>query len=369
MNCAEIDTILSNPNDYARMLKARGRVIVGGPCSYLPEEIIMASGAHPWRIFGDASQISLAESHLQAYCCSVARGILEEGLSGELSFLDGIIFPHTCDTLQRLSDIWRINIKNCFHLDIVHPVVLNSPSALEYAHDRLINFKDNLQEKLSVTINDADLERAIALSNRIREQLRELYRLRSEHPARFEACEIPTVMKCAMLMEREKLSSWLRTLIADKRLAAAFPSINDGKRVMLVGGVCYYPNIYDLLARAGGVVVYDDLCVGSRYFDFDVPTDKPPLLALAERIVARAPCPAKHAGLEARGQRITQLAKSNGVEGIIFLQTKFCDPHAFDYPYLKEATGSIPSLLLEIGDELPPEGQLRTRCEAFFEAL
>ncbi|MDD5168269.1 MAG: 2-hydroxyacyl-CoA dehydratase, partial [Syntrophales bacterium] len=77
--------------DYARELKkASGKKIVGYVCSYTPEEIILAAGAHPMRLFGSKENIHLADSHLQSYCCSVVRGILEEGLSGRLDFLDGL---------------------------------------------------------------------------------------------------------------------------------------------------------------------------------------------------------------------------------------------------------------------------------------
>jgi len=50
---------------------------------------------------------------------------------------------------------------------------------------------------------------------------------------------------------------------------------------------------------------------------------------------------------------------------------KFCDPHAFDYPYLKEALAdaSIPSLLLEVEDQPQAQSQLKTRIEAFLETL
>ena len=56
---------------------------------------------------------------------------------------------------------------------------------------------------------------------------------------------------------------------------------------------------------------------------------------------------------------------------MIFFLLKFCDPHAFDYPYLKEALDreGIPSMLLEVEDRLPADGQLRTRFEAFVEMI
>ncbi len=63
--------------------------------------------------------------------------------------------------------------------------------------------------------------------------------------------------------------------------------------------------------------------------------------------------------------------KENHADGVIFLFLKFCDPHAFDYPYIKEMLDKegIPSMLFEVEDQLPSEGQFKTRCEAFIEML
>ena len=57
--------------------------------------------------------------------------------------------------------------------------------------------------------------------------------------------------------------------------------------------------------------------------------------------------------------------------GVIFLLLKFCDPHSFDYPYMKEMLDAVgvPSMLMEIEQDLPSEGQLSTRFEAFIEML
>ena len=57
-----------------------------------------------------------------------------------------------------------------------------------------------------------------------------------------------------------------------------------------------------------------------------------------------------------------------GARGVVFVFLKFCDPHGFDYPYIKSMLdeAGIPSMLFEIEDRLPAEGQLRTRIEAFW---
>jgi benzoyl-CoA reductase/2-hydroxyglutaryl-CoA dehydratase subunit BcrC/BadD/HgdB len=83
---------------YARSWKNEtGGKIIGHFCSYTPVEIIAAAGALPFRIFGSADNVFKSDAHLQAYSCSLVRGALGDALSGRLDFLDGTVFPHTCD--------------------------------------------------------------------------------------------------------------------------------------------------------------------------------------------------------------------------------------------------------------------------------
>ena len=72
-----------------------------------------------------------------------------------------------------------------------------------------------------------------------------------------------------------------------------------------------------------------------------------------------------------RGEYLVRQVKKSQADGVIFLYLKFCDPHAFDYPYIKSMLDEegIPNLLLELEDSSPSEGQFRTRCEAFVEML
>ncbi|MBU2027570.1 MAG: 2-hydroxyacyl-CoA dehydratase family protein, partial [Proteobacteria bacterium] len=175
--------ILKDPNGYVKRFKAESRrKVVGTFCSYAPEEIILAAGAHPFRLFDSGEKIRLADAHLQAYCCSLVRGALEDALGGRLEFLDGVVFPHTCDSIQHLSDIWRLNVPTCFHLDVVLPVKLDTDGARQYLIDVLNRFRGELGEKLGVTISDDDLRTAIRTCNRIRAALGRIYDLKSDRP-------------------------------------------------------------------------------------------------------------------------------------------------------------------------------------------
>ncbi|MCK5684724.1 2-hydroxyacyl-CoA dehydratase, partial [bacterium] len=90
---------LNDISTTALKIKGGNKKIIGHLCSYTPEEIVHAAGLHPMRLFSSKSDIVLAENHLQAYCCSLVRGVLEDSLSGKFDFLDGTIFPHTCDSI------------------------------------------------------------------------------------------------------------------------------------------------------------------------------------------------------------------------------------------------------------------------------
>src|SRR3989339_1489352 len=140
----EFSRVIKDPYDYERKLK-KEKKIVGTLCSYAPEEIIIAAGAHPFRLFDSGQKGRFADAHLQSYCCSLVRGILEDALAGRLEFLDGTVFPHTCDSMQRLSDIFRMNGKYLFFADVVLPAKLNTESAKIYMADILASFKNGLE--------------------------------------------------------------------------------------------------------------------------------------------------------------------------------------------------------------------------------
>ena len=369
---AQFKAALADPNGYGRQLKLQtNKKIVGYTCSYVPEELISAAGAHPFRIFGTTGGIHLADAHLQSYCCSLVRGMLEEGLSGGLDFLDGVIFPHSCDSIQRLSDIWRLNITKPFHLDLVLPVKLNTPSARQYYEDILEKLRRDLEARLQVKLSDAMIQGAVKTGNAIRRCMSQLYRLRCERPDVIKGSDFHSVIRGAMIMDRERLVDTLGGIAQELDQTAAAAKGPARKRLVLAGSICSHPDVYDLIEAAGGVVVWDDLCTGLRYFEGTIDEAAPPIRAIAERYLERIICPAKHAGVLKRGENLLRAVRESRAEGVVFLFMKFCDPHAFDYPYIQEMLEKegVPTLMVDIEEQLPSGGQLATRFETFMEIL
>ena len=362
--------IAADPLTYVRQWRQRtAGPVIGTFCSYAPEEIIVAAGGLPVRLLASGSDMQGADAHLQAYSCSLVRGVLADLRAGRLDGLDGVVFPHTCDSIQRLSDVWRLQTPERFHADVVWPVTVHRPGAEAYAVEILKAFAARLADYFHRPVDDAALRSAADLYNRIREQLQSLYAVLRRHPGRITGADMSAVMRASMVMDRWELNDALSERLPELVKAPAISA--DAKRLMLAGGICDLPDLYRMIEAAGAVVVADDLCTGSRYAAGRIDTDIDIWHGLARRYLERAVCPAKHAGITTRGDEIVAQARQAEVDGVVLLYLKFCDPHLFDYPYLKQRLESagLPVLMVELQEGHLGEGQLRTRLEAFLEML
>jgi len=362
--------IAEQPLPYLQNWKAKtGRKILGYFCTNTPEEIIQAAGILPVRLWGSKENISLAAQHLQSYSCSLVQSSLESALRGDLNFFDGTIFPHTCDSIQRLSDIWLENLRFPFHWDLILPVKLHTESARVYLIQELRRLRQGLQEFTGRTIANDDLRSSFALFNSNRDLLRRLARRQTQIAGRLSAADFFALVKTAMLLPKEEHSAKLEAILsAEEEEPALLP---NGRRLFLVGSVCDQSLIFDLLDNWGMVVVGDDFCTGWRYFSDDVSLSGDPIEALTDRLLVKVPCPCKyHPGID-RAAELLRRVEMTEAQGVIFLLLKFCDPHAFDYPYLRDklAERKIPSLLLEIEPGGLPLGAIETRLKAFIETL
>jgi bzd-type benzoyl-CoA reductase N subunit len=371
MNPDAFAEIVKDPKAYGRQRRAQSsKPVIGYFCSYTPEEVILAAGAHPFRIFGTSRNIERADEHLQTYSCSLVRGALEDALAGNLDFLAGTVFPHTCDSIQRLSDIWRINVSLPFHCDVVLPVKLDTESARAYFLDVLQRFRSDLEKNLGRPITEGGLRQAIKKTNQIRRLLRKLYESHEQNPGAPTGHELYNIMRAAMMMDRDDLLANLPGVIESFNGRPVKKTSGD-KRLVLAGSFCEHPDIYSIIEDGGGQVVWDDFCSGARYVEGLIDEAAEPLAAIADRYIRRVACPAKHSGLTNRAEHLISLVRHNKADGVAFLLVKYCDPHAFDYPYLKTALDGegIPNILIEVSDQLPALGQLKTRFEAFIEML
>lgn len=340
-----------------------GRRAVGYFCTYAPLEVLHAAGFAPVRLMQLGGPVARADAHLPSYSCALVRAASERLLSGELDFLSGVLFVHTCDTMQCVADIWRMARPSFPVLNFSLPTVLSSTHAREYCRAVLHRLMGALEDLFAVRITEAALRASIALYNEQRRLLAELYNTRE----RYRPDLLYTLMLAGMLMPVEEHNRLMRSALRDLQPQ---PRRQSRPRILLIGATMDDLAIPRLFEDLGGLIVGDDLCTGSRYVEAQVEEEEEPLKALAERFFRRPPCPAKYDPARPRAVRVLDLVRSAKADCAVLILPKFCDPHAFDCVPVTEALdrAGVPTLLLETDITASLE-QARTRLQAFVEMV
>ena len=97
-------------NEYgsrARELKAAGTKVIGYLSVLTPVEILTAAGAVPIRLKGNVSEaISKGDTYMESIVCPFVRNVFDAAVKGKYEFLDGMVLPHQCDSIDRTNDTW-----------------------------------------------------------------------------------------------------------------------------------------------------------------------------------------------------------------------------------------------------------------------
>jgi bzd-type benzoyl-CoA reductase N subunit len=359
-----------DPYPHMAKLRDEGEIPMGVFCSYTPEEILHAAGFTPVRLMGAVRSLTHSDAYLQTYCCSLARTDLDMALAGELDYLEGAVFVQTCDTMMRLSDIWRRNTNFPFHGDLVLPIRMGEDTSLPFVVEEVKRFRRSVEEYTGEDIWDDALNESIHVYNRNRRLADRLYKLRATNHGVIDGLSATAVITAGFWMRREKHNELLHELL--EGLDAGSPQADARTPLLLSGSVCTIPDIMELVVELGADVVDDDFCSGHRYFDNYVDEADSPEEALARRLWGRVNCPAKQQSIEDRMEHLLRQVRDSGAKGVVFFLQSFCEPHLFDIPYMKGRLMEeleVPSLVLENELQSFSRGQLRTRLQAFIETI
>jgi benzoyl-CoA reductase/2-hydroxyglutaryl-CoA dehydratase subunit BcrC/BadD/HgdB len=364
----EFETITSKGYREIASFLPKDRLPVGFFCPFVPEELIHAAGALPFRLMGTAIKMSHAQAHLPTNCCHLVKSSLESLLQGELDFLKGIIFSHSCDTMQGLADIWALQKRIPLQFNLMIPSRLNSEPSRIYLRSEIERFKNFLESNVG-KITPQDLKASIRLFNRIREKVAEIYARRPKGYREISGSDFARIIRAGYLMDRRRYLELLDEFLN------VLPETPEGSEnpvpVYLAGNMTHDDPYFSYIEEAGAVILQDDLCSGTRFLRLMVPEDIDPMEGLTNRYFTSFVCPNKHQGAYAHAETLLGEVQKSGARGVIFLLYKYCETHFFDYPDLKQALEikGIPTLLLEVEDPSFSVGQLKTRIQAFVEML
>lgn len=366
---AKFEEIINNRHQIAQGWKAAGKKVIGYFCIYTPEEVLYAAGILPVRIMGINEPPSQADTHIQPFYCPLSRSVLDQGLRGDYHYLDGLVTAYSCDTYRGIFNIWLYNLAPPFARILGMPSMLNVPEAQTLLVHELEEFKKSLEDAFGHDITDEALRHAIEVYNTSRSLLRKIYQLRQQSPPTITGTEVLAVILSSMLAPKETHNQLLTDLLPELTNRGNTARNNDVPRLMLIGSEMDNLDIIRLIEEPGAVVVADDLCTGSRYFWNDCATEEDPLEALARRYLNIIPCPTKYP-IQPKYEHILGMMDKFGVQGVIILLQKFCNPHEFEFPYLQSLlkTHQVPFVCIEVDTTYSAE-EIQNQAEALIERI
>jgi benzoyl-CoA reductase subunit C len=373
--CAEIIGDLSFP-EVRRWKKEHpgGKAIAHFPV-YAPVELIHACGAFPVSLngAGDRLDIQHADARFGSFICSIVKTTLEMGMTNHLDVMDGILFSTICDSARNLCYVMKRNYPNMY-LDFMHLPHNPAPGSgvAQFLAEEYTRVKKEIEAMTGKTATDDELRKSIALYNKNRSLIRDLYSLRSEKPEVLRTSELYVLMRVGNFIPVETHNQWLAEALEELRGKTGKP--RDSIRVVVEGSFCEQPplDLIKIIEDAGCYVVDDDFILGRRWFTEDVPVDGNPLLALADSYVNRSVYSSvRHDYRKPRHKELVKKVRSRNARAVIMLIAKFCEPALFDYVLFKRELEAqhIPHLLLEFEEKAFTFERLRTEVETFVESL
>lgn len=366
----KIQEVLEDPLRFIRNWKSQtGQRVIGIFLPDVPEELIDASGMLPFTVL-DCKKSPSPTGIIPSFACSLISSTLNQACLGDLEFLDGMVIPHLCDSSRALFHLWERRFPKQFSDQVRLPKKLSSQGAKAYLSEELKRFKETLEKSFGVNISNEELWKSINTYNENRQYLRTIQALRSQNMGLINNYEFFSLVKSSMVMPKNEHNQILKEILAHVESSCARFDNRPPVKVFVSGKLVEPLEIFQWMDEAGILVAGDDLAVGSRYFSYGIKGEGDALKSLAQSYFERIP----NALVEGPKDHLSFILKKvqeNGIEGVIFVHLKFCEPLAFDYPGIKKGLDQrgIPNLFIETELHGYNVGQIKTRLQAFVEIL
>ncbi len=147
------------------------------------------------------------------------------------------------------------------------------------------------------------------------------------------------------------------------------------KRVLITGTPMALPNwkLHDIIEKSGAVVVGEEMCTGSRYYEKLVTEDAATLDEMIDDIAEKyldinCACFTPNTG---RIDDVVRMARDLKADGVIDYTLNFCGTYQIEATSVEKAVkdAGLPVLKIETDYSAEDVGQLQTRVEAFLEML
>ncbi len=359
--------------------KQEGEKVVGCYCTYSPQEIILAAGAHPVTLCGTRQEpIAAAERDLPRNLCPLIKSSYGFAVSKKCPYFeaaDVLVAETTCDGKKKMYELMS-KIKPMHVMNL--PQNQNGEQTLAAWTKEMEIFKDWLAEKFAVEISEEDLRKAIKLMNREREAMRRLHATTKVKPSPVTGVDLlVSVWTKGFNINKEdgiKLVEDLTAEIEELTAQGSSPFTAETPRILLTGCPVGFGSekVVRLLEESGASVVAFENCSGYKALDRLVDEDptKDVMVALAEKYLS-IPCSCMSPN-EGRLELIHKMAQEYQVDAVVDLTWQACHTYNVEAFVIRDYVQNklnLPYMHLETDYSESDVEQLRVRVQAFLELV
>lgn len=355
-----------------------GGKVFGTFCLYVPEEIIRAAGG--WCVglcAGAEFAYDEVEQIMPRNTCALIKSFMGFKLGKVCPYIqsaDLVIGETTCDGKKKAYEL----------LGEIHNTWVMELPQMKREQDIALwkgEVRELLKKAEAITGNTVTVESLRAAIKEVNDKRRALQRIAAActaDPAPISGKDRLLATQVAFYDDVPRFTQMMNTL-ADElegRVAAGAGVASKGaKRVLVTGTPMALPNwkIHDIIEKAGAVVVAEEMCTGSRYYQNLVPEDGVTLDEMIDAIAEKyldINC-ACFTPNEGRIDDVVRMAKEYGADGVIDLSLQFCGVYEMESHGVEAAVrdAGLPVLKITTDYSMEDVGQLSTRVEAFLEML
>jgi benzoyl-CoA reductase/2-hydroxyglutaryl-CoA dehydratase subunit BcrC/BadD/HgdB len=355
-----------------------GGKVVATYCVFVPEEFCWAAGAIPVSLCaGTQFSVPVAEEVLPRNTCALIKSSFGFKLGRTCPYVQVshlIVGETTCDGKKKMFELLAEQ-QPVYVMEVPNK---RGSSGRALWQQEVRDFKARIEALTGNQITADKLNDAIKKVNARRNEFKRLSALRSADPSPISGKDALLATQVSMYDDVERETQIMKTLNDElgervKKGEGVFPK--GAKRILISGSPMAIPNwkLHHIIESAGAVVVGEESCTGSRFFNELVPEDigdlEDMLTALADRYL-KTNCACFTPNCE-RLDDIIRMARDLKADGVIHYNLQFCHTYANEAVQVDKALekAGIPLLRIETDYSDEDAGQLKTRIDAFLETL
>ncbi len=359
--------IASDPRAQLDAYLAQGKKVIACAPIYTPEELVHGMGMVPMGVWGADLELDHAKQFFPSFICSVMQSILEMGMRGGYEGISGIMIPSLCDSMKALGENWKYAVPTIPFTPADYPQNRKLEAGFLYTQAVYKRQIRQLEEIGGCRYSEEALRESNAIYSRHDQVMQKLSRLLADHPS-ITAAQRSDLFKSALFMRKEEHTELIEAFMGE---LCQVSERQKKLRIVTTGIQADQPGLLEIFDEGQLHIVADDVAQESRQYAVDMPELADPIAAAAKKFCDRDCCSVLYDHKKKRIAKLVETAKERRADGIVYIQTKFCDPEEFDYVPMKKACeeADIPLLMIEVDRQMTQFEQARTAISAFVEIL